>query len=226
MRHSILQQVMTREVVTAGPETPFKRMVELLAEHRISALPVVDGHNRVLGVVSEGDLLVKEEHSGQPERHVGFWRGRELRRKAEGQCARELMTAPAVTVPSTATVAEAARLMHARHIKSLPVVDPSGHLVGIASRVDLLGVFLCEDPVLADQVSREITERGQLAGAASVHVGATDGVVTLRGRLPRHSDVRRAGRLAAGVDGVVGVRNHLTFDYDDAQHESLVRPNW
>jgi CBS domain-containing protein len=217
---------MTREVVTAGPETPFKRLVQLLAEHRISALPVVDGHNRVLGVVSEGDLLVKEERSDQPERHTGFWRGRELRRKAEGQCARELMTAPAVTVPSTATVAEAARLMHARHIKSLPVVDPSGQLVGIASRVDLLGVFLRGDPVLADQVSREITERAPGADSGTVHVGAVDGVVTLRGRLPRHSDVIAAGKLAGGVDGVVGVQNQLTFDYDDVQHESLVRPNW
>src|SRR5215470_7621997 len=205
MNRSTLQQVMTREVVTAGPQTPFKRMVELLAEHRISALPVVDGHNRVLGVVSEGDLLVKEERSDQPERHTGFWRGREVRRKAEGQCARELMTAPAITVPSTATVAEAARLMHARHIKSVPVVDPAGQLVGIASRVDLLGVFLREDPMLADQVSREITERVPGADSGPVHVGATDGVVTLRGRLPRHSDVLRAGRLAAGVDGVVGV---------------------
>src|SRR5262249_17863958 len=152
---------------------------------------------RVLGVVSEGDLLVKEERSDQPERHLGFWRGREVRRKAEGQCARELMTAPAITVPSTATVAEAARLMHARHIKSLPVVDPAGQLVGMASRVDLLGVFLRDDPVLAEQVGREITERGQWAGTGSVHVGATDGVVTLRGRLPRHSDVLRAARLAA-----------------------------
>src|SRR5215475_5697910 len=226
MTRSTLQQVMTRDVVTAGPETPFKRMVELLAEHRISALPVVDGHNRVLGVVSEGDLLVKEERSDQPERHLGFWRGREVRRKAEGQCARELMTSPAITAPSTATVAEAARLMHARHIKSVPVVDPSGQLVGIASRVDLLGVFLRDDPVLAEQVSREISEGAQWAAGGSVHVGAADGVVTLRGRLPRRSDVLLAGRLAAAVDGVVGVRNHLTFDYDDVQHESLVRPNW
>src|SRR5262249_50664710 len=111
MEHSTVQQVMTRTVVTAGLDTPYKRLVELLAEHRISARPIVDGEDGVIGVVAEGDLLVKPERADQPAHH-GFRHHRELRRKAEALSARELMTVPAVTVPETATVAEAARVVH------------------------------------------------------------------------------------------------------------------
>src|SRR5262249_19787076 len=140
--------------------------------------------------------------------------------------ARELMTVPAVTVPETATVAEAARVVHSHHIKSLPVLDGSGRLAGIASRVDLLGIFLRDDGVLREQILREVFGRSLWADPGPLEVRVEDGVVTLRGQLSRHSEVLRAGRLIAAQDGVVAVRNYLTHDVDDVQHESLVHPNW
>src|SRR5439155_13297091 len=133
---STVQQVMTREVVTAGPNTPYKRLVGLLAGHRISAVPIVTEAGRVLGVVSEADLLLKpfrpdDADSSTP---AAFRRGAEHHGDADALCARDLMTSPAVTVLPTATIAEAAQVMREHHVKSAPVVDKASRLVGIASR--------------------------------------------------------------------------------------------
>lgn len=228
MAHRKVEQVMTTQVVTAGLDVPYKRLVELLAGHRISAVPVVSEGGRVLGVVSEADLLLKPGRAEQPENplHMAFRRGRELRRKADALCARDLMTSPAVTVPPTATIAEAARIMHERSVKSVPVLDEGGRLVGIASRVDLLSIFLRDDLSLRDLILQEVFERSLLAETSTVQVAVEGGVVTLRGRLDRRSEVDLAGKLTAAVDGVVAVNNQLTFADDDARHDSYVRPNW
>jgi CBS domain-containing protein len=228
MARSTVEQVMTPKVVTAGLDMPYKRLVELLAGHRISAVPVVSDAGRVLGVVSEADLLLKPGRPDQPEPplHAAFRRGRELRRKADALCARDLMTSPAVTVPPTAPIAEAARIMHHHHVKSVPVLDEAGRLVGIASRVDLLRVFLRDDVALQDLILCDVFERSLLVDIATVQVAVEGGVVTLRGRLDRRSEVDLAGRLTATVDGVVAVSNQLTFAHDDARHDSYVRPNW
>lgn len=118
-----VQDVMTIEVVVAQPTTPVKQVARLLADHRLSALPVVDGCGRVLGVVSEADL----PGDGRPV--------------ADGQAAATaagVMTSPAVAVMPQATVTEAASRMQAAGVKRLPVVAGSGRLVGIVSRADLL----------------------------------------------------------------------------------------
>jgi CBS domain-containing protein len=228
MTRSTVQQVMTPEVVTAGLDMPYKRLVELLAGHRISAVPVVSESGRVLGVVSEADLLLKPGRPDQPEPplHAAFRRGREVRRKADALCARDLMTSPAVTVPPSATITEAARIMHHHHVKSVPVLDEAGRLVGITSRVDLLSVFLRDDVALRDLILRDVFERSLWVDAGTIQVAVEGGVVTLRGRLERRSDVDLAGKLTAAVDGVVAVSNQLTFDWDDARYDSLVQPNW
>ena len=109
-----VEDVMTRDVVCAREDTPYKELVRLLATRRVSAVPVVDGRRRVLGVVSETDLLRKQE---QPARRaVGrlsvLGRGRD-RAKARATVARELMSRPAITIGPRATLAEAARRLHA-----------------------------------------------------------------------------------------------------------------
>ena len=163
--HSLVKDLMTTPVVTVAPEIPFKEIVACLAEHRVSAVPVVDDSRRVLGVVSEADLLLKEEF---PEGPAGgrLFQGRRHRMdraKAAGDTAVELMTAPAITIGPDATVAEAARLQHRHQIKRLPVVDPAGPLLGIVSRADLLKVFLRADA--------EIAPGDPPAGAPAGHVG-------------------------------------------------------
>ena len=106
-----VRDVMTREVVTVDEETPFKEITQLLADCHISALPVLDSDGRVVGVVSEADLLLKEEFPEGPAGGRLFQgrRQRTTRAKAAGDTAVELMTAPAITVGPDASVAEAAQ---------------------------------------------------------------------------------------------------------------------
>jgi len=128
-RHLRVLDVMTTEVVTANPLDGFKEVARRLYETGVSALPVVDEDRRVLGVVSEGDLLVKEggEHKGSllhPKKT------RRLTSKAEATVAAQAMTEPAVTITADTTVAEAARMMYKKGVKRLPVVDSDGRLRG------------------------------------------------------------------------------------------------
>ena len=132
---SLVRDVMTTEVVTVQPWTPFREIVTRLAEHRISAAPVLDAEGNLLGVVTEADLLLKQEHPDLKLNIPLAWsRRRRLERdKAAAVVAGELMTTPAVTVSPTATVTEAARRMHTAGVKRLPVVNDAGRLVGIVS---------------------------------------------------------------------------------------------
>jgi len=134
--------LMTTEVVSVDETAGFKQMVELIEQHRISALPVVDGQRRVIGVVSEADLILKEDRIDLGEQHVfESHRRRQERERAGGTTARELASVPAVTIGPGDSVREAAKLMHDRAIKRLPVVDGDGRLVGVISRSDVLRVF-------------------------------------------------------------------------------------
>jgi len=145
--HSLVKDLMTTQVVTAGPATSFKELVARLATHRVSAVPVVDEDRRVLGIVSEADLLLKEEFPDPDQNIPLFWtRRRRLERaKAAGATARDLMTAAVASIFPEATVPEAARRMHTAGVKRLPVVDGDGRLVGIVSRADPPKVFLRAD---------------------------------------------------------------------------------
>jgi CBS-domain-containing membrane protein len=212
-----VRDVMTREVVTVDEQTPFREIARLLADCRISALPVLDAEGRVVGVVSEADLLLKEEY---PQGPPGGWllegrHRRELRSKAAGETAVELMTAPAITIRPDASLPEAARLLHRHQIKRLPVLDPAGPLVGIASRADLLKVFLYSDDQITQEVRQDILRRALRVDPATITVEVRDGVVTLTGQLERRSLIPIAVRLVHSLDGVVDVVDRLGFEFDD-----------
>jgi CBS domain-containing protein len=196
----------------------FKEVASLLTERRVSALPVLDGEGRVVGVVSEADLMLKEEFpEGPPERGLRQGRHRrETRAKAAGATAAELMTSPAVTVRPDAGVAEAARLLHRHGIKRLPVVDPAGPLLGIVSRADLLKVFLRSDADIAAEVRQQVLRRAMWLDPDTVVVEVHDGVVTLTGQLERRSLIPIVVSLVRGLDGVVDVVDRLSFEFDDS----------
>ena len=142
--NSTVADVMTRSVVAVRETAGYKDIVKVMRRRRVSAFPVLDSADHVVGVVSEADLLLKEAVVASASTGtVPPWAaGREKERaKATGVAAAELMTRPAVTIGPDATVAAAARLMYSRHVKRLPVVDATGRLVGIVSRVDVLSVF-------------------------------------------------------------------------------------
>jgi CBS-domain-containing membrane protein len=198
-----VSDVMTHTVVAVGREARFKEIVELFDQWKVSALPVLEGEGRVIGVVSEADLLVKEEfrdaddREGEPAERV----------KAGAVTAGELMSSPAVSVHADASLAEAARIMARRHVKRLPVVDAVGILQGVVSRGDLLKVFLRPDEEIAEEIRRSVLP--QLPVTTTLTVGVTEGVVTLGGSLPERGLVPVVARAVRAVEGVVDVRLDL-----------------
>ncbi|CAL9611011.1 CBS domain-containing protein [Streptomyces sp. enrichment culture] len=202
--------VMTRTVVALSQGATFKDIARTMRQWAVSALPVLDDAGRVIGVVSEADLLRKEEYrDGDPPGPV-FRRRPGEPHKAMAVSARELMTAPAVTVHADAPLARAARVMARRQVKRLPVVDREGVLKGIVSRADLLKVFLREDGELAREIRDEIASGRFPASMESVRVDVRDGVVTLTGHVPDLSLVPLAVRVVRSVEGVVDVHPVLS----------------
>ena len=137
MEHTV-EAVMTSQVVTARPSSPFQELVRLLEQHHISALPVTEDSGRLVGIVSEADLLVKEgyPHGAQDAGWADVVRYRQRLGKATGTRAAKVMAAPVITVPLGTLVADAVRLMVRLDVKRLPVVDARGGLVGIVTRSD------------------------------------------------------------------------------------------
>ncbi|MFD8543153.1 CBS domain-containing protein [Streptomyces sp. NPDC059649] len=208
MEHSphTVSDVMTRTVVAVGQEARFKEIVETMEQYKVSALPVLAGEGRVIGVVSEADLLPKEEFRGSELSRLEQARRLDDVRKAGGVTARELMSAPALTVHPGDTLAQAARTMAHTSVKRLPVVDDEGLLRGIVSRSDLLKVFLRSDEELAAEVRSDVLDRLFAGSAGEVEAVVTDGVVTLRGSFPTAAQLPVAARLVRAVEGVVDVR--------------------
>jgi CBS domain-containing protein len=207
--HSRVQDVMTTPVVTVDRITPYKEIARLLTEHKISGMPVLIMGRHVAGVVSEADLLAARDRN--PEAGVWWLRWLAARKPHQGLVASQLMTSPAVTIQPEGTLARAARLMNAHHLRRLPVVDSDGKLLGIISRRDLLSVFLRPDPEIAHQV-REILTELLPGGPTGVEVAVHNGVVTLTGAPETSADtdlIQIAVRLTWDVDGVVDVINKV-----------------
>ncbi|KAA6212536.1 CBS domain-containing protein [Streptomyces albofaciens JCM 4342] len=197
--------VMTRTVISIGRAAPFKEIVRTMEQWKVSALPVVEGEGRVVGVVSEADLLPKEEFRDHTPSRIEQLRVLDALIKSGGVTADELMTAPAVTVHADATLAQAARTMAWYRIKRMPVVDAVGRLEGVVSRSDLLKVFLREDAEIAEEVRRTVI--GQLFAHREhdLTVRVFEGIVTLSGTLADTALIPVAARLARAVEGVVEV---------------------
>ncbi len=204
-----VQDVMTNPVTTITAATGLKEPATLLRSGGFSALPVVDPGGRVIGVVSETDLLVKVERLLPATRGERSYRQRERRTRWMATLACHLMSRPAVTVGPDAGLGEAARLMHHHGLKRLPVVDDEGRPIGIVSRGDLLKVFLRGD----DEIHRDVLNRLQselsAAELALVTLAVGDGVVSLHGGELEERQARRMMEIAERVEGVVAVRHHL-----------------
>lgn len=205
-----VSDVMSHTVVALGPDAPFKKIVETMGEWKVSALPVLEGDGRVVGVVSEADLLAKEEFRDNSDSLIDQYRRLDELAKAGAVTARELMTAPAVCVQANATLAQAARTMAREKVKRLPVVDGEGRLAGIVSRSDLLKVFLRDDGQIAREVRRQVVEPLFPNGEATLRADVHEGVVRFSGRLRDATLVPIAARMARSVEGVVDVEFDLT----------------
>ncbi|MET7597734.1 CBS domain-containing protein [Streptomyces sp. NPDC004082] len=217
-------EVMTRDVVEARRDTSFKDVVRLLERHRISGLPVVDHDDKVVGVISGTDLVrhqaarpggLRVMRFGRRRPSDGFARLGTSRGRAVA--AAELMSTPAVTVHPEQRIPDAARVMERHGVERLPVVDEEDRLIGIATRRDLLRVFLRTDGEICRDVREEVV--GGVLGlpASGVTVSVRDGTVTLRGTVRDPGDIPLALRHTYRVDGVIGVVNSLTVAADGAR---------
>lgn len=201
--------VMTKTVVTVTPDADFKEIVTAMELWKVTAIPVIEGEGRVVGIVSEADLLPKEEFREHRPGLIEQMRHPVDTAKAGSLRAEELMTSPAVTIRPDATLPQTARLMADRRIKRLPVVDADGTLKGIISRADLLKIFLRSDDELAIEIRREVVERLFPLSPKDIKIDVTHGVVTLTGRVRDAHLIPLATRLAQAVEGVVDVRCRL-----------------
>ncbi|MGW5171651.1 CBS domain-containing protein [Streptomyces nodosus] len=205
----LVSDVMTRRVVALGRAATFKDIVKAMRDWKVSALPVVEEENRVIGVVSEADLLRKEEFRGhEQDRRERLERLSQLV-KAGAVTAEDLMTSPAVTVYANDSLGSAARTMAHTKVKRLPVVSDEGTLLGIVSRSDLLKVFLREDEDIAEEIRHDVVARLFPAPLEPVRVEVHDGVVRLTGRIRDTTLVPVANRLVLSVAGVVDVECSL-----------------
>ncbi|HEX6230998.1 MAG TPA: CBS domain-containing protein [Actinomycetota bacterium] len=218
---------MTRKVVAVDAFAPFKDIVRKMQEFRVSAVPVVDEDGRIMGLVSEGDLILKEDPELEGGAHLfeGIHR-RQDRTKAAGLIASQLMTVPVYTVTPDAGLGEAARLMHRKTVKRLPVVDEEGRVQGIVSRTDLLKVFLRDDAEIATEIREDVIRRTLWIEPDTIRVMVRDGVVTLEGQLERRSLIPLIERLVLGVEGVVAVKDKLSFLTDDSSRGGELPLPW
>jgi len=225
--------VMTTNVVTVGPETPVQEVAKILSERSISGVPVVDAANRLVGIVSEGDLLHRVETGTErrPDRRTGRRRSwwldtigadEELARdyvKSHGRTARDVMTSEVTFVSDTTELGEIANILESKRIKRVPVVR-DGRLVGIVSRANLVRALAAAGPRLSDEIAtddRTIRQKllTELRGQDWVHTWAADiivrdGVVHLWVTDDRPEQERHALRVAAeNIPGVRGVEEHL-----------------
>jgi CBS domain-containing protein len=208
MRRLTVNDVMTKAVVSAYRGASFKDIVQLMIKRNITAMPVLDDGHRVAGVVSETDLLAKEERKdGGKRRWIGGRRDRSSRAKATALVAEDLMTTPAITVHPGATIAEAAHLLEQHRIRRLPVTDEENRLVGIVSRRDLLRVFTRTDEEIRDEIRHEVFA---LADPTALSVHVSHGVVTLTGTVRQKDLIPILVRLAAATDGVISVIDQLS----------------
>jgi CBS domain-containing protein len=204
-----VRDVMTTGVIAVRGDTSFKEMAAMLGSSRVSGFPVIDRAGKVLGVVSETDMLIKEaDRASHPEVFGGLRRSRDLQ-KAAGVTAAELMTSPPVTIGPEEPVQHAAFLMYDRAVERLPVVDEAGHLVGIVSQVDVLSIFSRPDEEIRREVTDLVTQPNFLIDPEDLEVTVEDGIVTLYGRPLTGQIGRDVIEAVRHIEGIVAVRDQL-----------------
>ncbi len=208
---------MTSRVHVASPLAPFKLLVRMIEENRVSAIPIVDQQGVPIGIVSETDLLLKERRveleSLRDLLHVH--KRRQQRAKAAGTVASDVMTSPAITVESDTSLSRAARVMQERNVRRLVVVDERGRIAGIVSRSDLLQVFLRSDEELREEIAGTLIPAILPSSVDAVGVDVRLNIATLSGEVDRKSDADILIRLTRELDGVVGVVDQIRYRWDD-----------
>ena len=207
--NATVKDVMTTQVVAVRSRATFKEMAAALRQYRVSAFPVIDEHEKVIGIVSEADLLAKEALT-DPGVVTGVLDHRDVL-KAEGLTAGDLMTRRVVTVRPEDSVEHAAQLMHFLHVKRLPVVNPDGSLVGLVSRTDVLAVYHRPDEDIREEITGNVILRGFLEDPRQFAVTVQAGVVTVQGSPETAALGHDIVRKIRHVPGLVAVHDQLGY---------------
>jgi CBS domain-containing protein len=212
--NATVKDVMSTHVIAARQSAAYKEMATMLHEQRVSAFPVVDGDNKVIGVVSEADLLAKEAFEGTVPRTLQSLTRQRLRSQVNAVTAADLMTKPPVTIGPDKPVTDAARLMYNMRVKRLPVISDDGTLIGIVTRSDVLSVYSRPDAEVQRQITQDLILGKFLCDPGRFTVTVKDGIVTIEGT-PETSvvgqDIIDAVRH---MEGVVAVRDRLSYPLD------------
>jgi CBS domain-containing protein len=189
-----IKNLMTTDVVTVSPDADLKDVATILADYRISGLPVVDGDGKVVGVISEADILSKE---------VG--------KKVDARSVREAMTAPARTIGRERQVAEAAKRMLEEKVNRLPVVDEDDRLIGIVTRADLVRAFVRSDETIANEIREDVILKTLWIAPDALDISVTHGAVRIGGHVESKGDAELIEAFARRVPGTVSVESHLSW---------------
>lgn len=211
---TLVAEVMSEPARTVSLTTPRSAVVEMLAGHHIGAVPVVDGAGRVVGLISESDLMPSPPAEQAARGAVLAGGHGPFPAQAEPR-ADVIMRSPAITIEAGDTLAAASRLMRDRRVHHLPVVDGEGRAIGMLSRGDLLKVYTRSDEAIQQAVVQGLLVGRLWTEPGDVAVTVRHGIVSLQGKLTRRSDVMRFERLLPSIDGVVGVEGSLGYRFDD-----------
>lgn len=217
-----VSEIMTANVITVGPEASLKEAARRMIGAEISGLVVVDADGAVVGVISEADF-VKSEAGRRAGKRAGLlkWMSREKPFPDSERSVGEVMTTDLVTIGPDADHAEAARVMRKANVKRLPVVDEHGGLVGLVSRTDILRVFIRPDAEIIAEIRDRVMRKVLWIDPRPVTVACEDGNVTLSGTLETQTDAELLVELTMRLDGVVSVRDHLTWSVGNSGLEML-----
>ena len=208
---STVKDVMSTHVIAVQPTAGYKEMAVTLRDQRVSAFPVIDEDYKVIGVVSESDLLTKEALEGTVPGTLPGLTQRRVRSQVTGLTAADLMTRPAVTIGPDEPVSHAARLMYSKRVKRLPVTSGDGTLIGIVTRSDVLSVYRRPDAEIKREITKDLILGTFSCDQARFDVTVKDGVVTITGAPETAQVGHDIIRSVRNMEGVVAVRDRLSY---------------
>ena len=215
-----VEEIMTKDVIAVAPKTPIHEAARLMVDHGVSGLPVVDDDGNVVGIVSEGDLILREK----PRERMPWWKaffGDAERlavqyQKAHGTTVGEVMTRSLITVSPGFPIESVALILDQRRIRRVPVIA-DGQLVGIVSRGDLIKALAKapapaaaqpSDNRLVQEMSARLAEEPWISNHGIV-VQAKDGVLSLWGLVLTEAEKSAVETMARSIEGAKGIESHL-----------------
>jgi CBS domain-containing protein len=219
-----LRALMTRDLVTIGPEASLKEAARRMIEAGVSGLPVTKDGDLLVGIITEADFVATEAHRGR-ERRAGLLRliMRDTGIPTAERLVRDVMSTDLIVLGPDADHPEAARLMERENVKRIPVVE-DGRLVGMVSRSDIIKVFARPDREIIEEIEDHVMGDILWIDRRRVTIRCSDGNVELHGRLETRSDAELLARLTARVDGVISLASHLDWEIDNTKLEMVSPP--